>query len=183
MRQSIKKVAGLIFDIVCIVVIISSLYSFITGDIVLPLGAGIVSVSGQSMYPTLADKDKLIISYNKNPEAGDIIVFNSNTNTDGKKRYFIKRVIATEGQTVDIRDGKVYVDDILLEESYYTGTTPLYDVVFPVKVSDGCVFVMGDNRKNSSDSRLSKIGLVRNTDVVGKVQLRLLPAQNFGIVK
>ncbi|MDD6563628.1 MAG: signal peptidase I [Clostridiales bacterium] len=99
-----------------------------------------------------------------------------------KKIYYVKRVIATEGQTVDIRDGKVYVDGEELDEPYYSGQTFPTDaqVQYPFTVSEDCVFVMGDNRGNSTDSRSSRLGEVDEDAVLGKAQLRIFPFNSIG---
>ncbi|HIU57034.1 MAG TPA: signal peptidase I [Candidatus Ornithomonoglobus merdipullorum] len=104
---------------------------------------------------------------------------------DVKKVYFVKRVIATEGQTVDLRDGKVYVDGEELYEPYYSGETYSIDstVEYPITVDEGCVFVMGDNRGNSLDSRSSRLGQVETEAVLGKSQLRIFPFNAIGTTK
>ncbi len=102
-----------------------------------------------------------------------------------KKIYYVKRIIATEGQTVDILDGKVYVDGKELDEPYYDGETYITDtaVKYPFTVSEDCVFVMGDNRGNSSDSRSSRLGEVNEDAVIGKAQLRVYPFNSIGKTK
>lgn len=102
-----------------------------------------------------------------------------------KKRYFVKRVIALEGQTVDILDGKVFVDGEALDEPYYTGTTEITDptVEYPLTVDEGCVFVMGDNRPRSKDSRSSELGQVPVKALVGKSQLRIFPFNKIGLTR
>ncbi len=104
---------------------------------------------------------------------------------DCKKIYYVKRIIATEGQTVDIRDGKVYVDEKELDEPYYNGLTFKTDslVEYPFTVSEGCVFVMGDNRGNSTDSRSSRLGEVNEEAILGKASLRIFPFNTIGITK
>ena len=102
-----------------------------------------------------------------------------------KKVYYVKRIIATEGQTVDILDGKVYVDGKELDEPYYDGVTYITDtaVKYPFTVSENCVFVMGDNRGNSSDSRSSRLGEVNEDAVIGTAQLRVYPFNALGKTK
>ena len=101
---------------------------------------------------------------------------------DLKKVYYVKRIIATEGQTVDIRDGKVYVDGEELDEPYFSGETYATDSVikYPFTVSEDCVFVMGDNRGNSTDSRSSRLGEVNEGAILGKSQLRIFPFNSIG---
>ena len=102
-----------------------------------------------------------------------------------KKRYYVKRVIAKEGQTVDIRDGKVYVDDLLLEEEYYNGDTVAFDssVEFPLTVNDDCVFVLGDNRPHSKDSRSKDLGQVPEDAILGKAQIRIWPFNSIQLTR
>lgn len=104
---------------------------------------------------------------------------------DVKKIYYVKRVIATEGDTVDLKDGKVFVNGAELNEPYYDGLTFPTDsaVSYPVTVADDCVFVMGDNRSNSKDSRASSLGQVHEDAVLGKSQLRILPLNSIGLTK
>ena len=102
-----------------------------------------------------------------------------------KKRYYVKRIIALPGQTVDIKDGKVYVDGTVLDEPYYSGTTSVMDtsVKYPVTVEEGMVFVMGDNRPHSKDSRSSDLGQVPFDAVIGKAKLRIWPLNKAGFVE
>lgn len=102
-----------------------------------------------------------------------------------KHRYYVKRVIATPGQTLDIKNGKVYVDGEELDEEYYDGETIAYDssVEYPVTVEDGFVFVMGDNRNHSKDSRDSSLGQVPFEAVIGKSQLRVFPFTTIGLTE
>ncbi len=147
----------------------------------------IVTVEGSSMTPTLHEADKLIISdVLYTPETGDIVVFNTNGHSDA----LIKRVIATEGQTVDIdfRNWVVTVDGVALEEDYvnYMAGTAMYDFgsfTYPHTVSEGKIFVMGDNRNGSMDSRDPRIGEVDMDDIIGRVLIRVLPVAQFGTVE
>lgn len=127
---------------------------------------------------------KVTTNLNIAPEAGDIIVFR---NPDGSSDHdvLVKRVIATAGQTVDFADGQVVVDGQPLEESYTTGGSwPLASVApgtlisYPYEVPEGCLWVMGDNRENSADSRY--FGAVSQDDVIGVVVLRYWPLNRFG---
>ena len=132
----------------------------------------IVIVSGSSMYSTLWNGDWLLVTgsvlYHE-PEAGDIIVASKDSFNDGEP--IIKRVIATEGQTVDIDfdAGIVYVDGMALEEDYtYTLTNVQEGIVFPITIADGCIFAMGDNRNGSKDSRHPDIGMIDTREILGR---------------
>lgn len=141
----------------------------------------VISVVGSSMVPTLEEGDKLIISdLFYQPKYGDIVVLRKE---QFKDEPIIKRVIATEGQTVDIDfdAGLVYVDGVALEEAYVNSpTNEREDFTEPVTVPEGCVFVMGDNRNRSTDSRTSSIGCVDRRLIIGKAYLRLTPLNKFG---
>jgi len=138
-----------------------------------------VIVSGSSMYSTLWDGDWILLisgTFYQEPEYGDIIVACKDSFNDGEA--IIKRVIATEGQTVDIdfEAGIVYVDGVALEEPYtHTSTNYAEGMTFPAKVEEGCVFVMGDNRNNSRDSRDPDIGLVDRREILGKAVFLVFP--------
>lgn len=134
-------------------------------------------VSGESMLPTLNDGDWLLVSsavYDE-PQYKDIVII---TQPNYFHEPIVKRVIATGGQTVDIdpEAGLVYVDGVALEEPYTLEPTyELDDMQFPLTVPEGMLFVMGDNRNDSSDSRSSKVGLIDERYVLGKVSGRLMP--------
>lgn len=139
----------------------------------------IVVVNGSSMYDTLWHNDYLLVKSNVicgSYEPGDIIVASKESFNDGEP--IIKRVIATEGQTVDIDFGAgiVYVDGVALEEEYtYTPTNVSEGVVFPMTVAEDCLFVMGDNRNRSRDSRYPDIGMVDEREVLGKAVFLIFP--------
>jgi signal peptidase I len=141
-----------------------------------------VVVVGDSMYDTLMDGDYLLVLNNlvyKDPKQGDIIVASKDSFRGGE--CIIKRVIATEGQEVDIdfETGKVYVDGELLDEPYlYTETTNFEGVQFPLTVDEGCLFVMGDNRRWSMDSRDPLIGLIDEREVLGRAIFLLMPGKD-----
>ena len=140
----------------------------------------VIIVSGDSMYNTLVDGDYLLLVSNlfyKDPQYGDIIVASKDSFDNGSP--IIKRVIATENQTVDIDfdQGIVYVDGQPLQEDYtYTPTNVREGMQFPLTVEKGCIFVMGDNRNRSKDSRNPEIGLVDKREVLGKAIFLFLPA-------
>ena len=145
----------------------------------------IVGVDGESMLPTLNDRDWLITSdFLYEPENGDIVVLAKKSFLDGK--MIVKRVIATEGQEIDIdfKNGIVYIDGEELREPYIADETRRrMDFEFPAVVPEDCVFVMGDNRNHSSDSRDASLGMVHKSNILGKVILRVFPIKHFGTVK
>ena len=147
----------------------------------------VIIVSGDSMYNTLVDGDYVLLIGNllyREPEYGDVVVISKDSFDNGSP--IIKRVIATEGQTVDIDfdKGVVYVDGQLLQEDYtYTPTNVQEGMRFPLTVEEGCLFVMGDNRNRSKDSRNPEIGLVDKREVLGKAFLLFLPAADTDMGK
>lgn len=144
----------------------------------------VVVVSGSSMYNTLLDGDYLLLISNvfyRNPQPGDIVVASKESFDNGAP--IVKRVIATEGQTVDIDFGAgiVYVDGVALEEDYtYTMTNMDEGVKFPQVVEEGHVFLMGDNRNRSKDSRSPEIGQVDRRELLGKAIFLFVPGTHFG---
>lgn len=102
-----------------------------------------------------------------------------------KRRYYVKRIIGMPGDTVDIKDGQVLVNGEVLDEPYYDGVTSIMDyaISYPVTVEEGTVFVMGDNRPNSKDSRSSDLGLVPIKAIEGKSQIRIWPFSAIGKTK
>ena len=144
----------------------------------------VVVVSGSSMYGTLWDGDYLFVvnrMFCGEPEQGDIIVASKDSFNDGEP--IIKRVIATEGQTVDIdfQAGVVYVDGVALEEPYTNTPTNVEEgVAFPITVSDGCIFAMGDNRNRSRDSRYPDIGLIDTREILGQAVFLFFPGDGEG---
>jgi signal peptidase I len=139
----------------------------------------VVVVSGGSMNDTLIHGDYLLLLNNvlySEPKQGDIIVAAKTSFKNGEP--IIKRVIATEGQWVDIdfEAGIVYVNGTALEEPYIkTPTNAFEGVGFPLMVEDGCIFVMGDNRNESKDSRSLEIGLIDEREILGKAIFLFLP--------
>jgi signal peptidase I len=147
----------------------------------------VVVVSGTSMNNTLLHGDYLLLLSNifyHDPQYGDVIVASKESFDDGAP--IVKRVIATEGQIVDIdfELGVVYVGDSVdtlkpLNEPYtLTPTNVKEGVSFPLTVEEGCLFVMGDNRNGSRDSRDASIGFVDKREVIGKVFFLFLPGTN-----
>ena len=147
----------------------------------------VVVVSGSSMRNTLYNGDYLLLAGNLlygEPKYGDIIVASKDAFKDGAP--IVKRVIATEGQWVDIdfKAGIVYVGEDphsmkALDEPYTLGRTTLDEgMKFPLKVDEGCVFVLGDNRGDSTDSRSPMIGLIDRREIMGKVIFLFMPGKS-----
>lgn len=144
----------------------------------------VITVNGPSMEPNLQDGYKLFVSCTGGQlSKGDTVVIDARATRLGK--VLVKRVIATEGQTVDInfQTGIVSVNGSELNESAYIPngiTKNQYDVSFPQKVPSGCVFVLGDNRIVSEDSRASDVGMIDQRFVIGKVSFIITPFSKFG---
>ena len=169
---------GFLFDAVDVI-----LTAAIWGVLLFVFCLRTVGVVGQSMEQTLQQGDRLIISsLFYTPKRGDIVVLRK---PSYKMDAIIKRVIALEGQTVDIDfdAGVVYVDGVAQEEPF-TNTPTNYREDFdgPVTVPEGCVFVMGDNRNHSTDSRTASIGCVDTRYIVGRALFRLAPLNKFGAI-
>ena len=156
------------FSIVLCVILILFLFFF-----------RIAIVEGSSMYDTLINSDFVLLlnhAISGDPEQGDIIVASKSSYDNGTR--IIKRVIATEGQRVNINfeTGTVTVDGVVLDEPYiHTPTNNFEGIYFPITVEPGCVFVMGDNRSVSKDSRNPEIGQIDCREIVGKAIFILFP--------
>jgi signal peptidase I len=148
--------------------------------LIVTFGFQVARVDGLSMAPTLEDHDRLIV--NKlvyelgDPRPGDIVMLYYPLNPE---KMFVKRVIAKEGDTVRIVDGRVYVNDIPLHDDYVPAEFRSHDDWGPQVVQQGYYFVMGDHRNNSSDSR--HWGPVPKKYIVGKVKVRWWPLQDARI--
>ena len=138
----------------------------------------LIGVDGSSMEPTLKHGDRLLVLnslWYDDYRYGDIVVLRKDSFME---EPIVKRVIATEGQTVniDFSEGIVYVDDVALEEDYINDYTYLEEgTEFPLTVPKGSVFVLGDNRNHSSDSRDSRLGTVDTRYVIGKAVFLAFP--------
>ena len=138
----------------------------------------IIQVDGESMVPTLQNGEKLIVwGAGYEPQRGDVVIVDSYT-PYGKP--LVKRVIAKGGDTIciDYETGTVAVNGEVLQEDYIAEPTYLgYDVEFPYTVPEGTVFVMGDNRNHSADSRYARLGCVDESRILGRVLLRIIPGR------
>ena len=146
----------------------------------------IIGVDGESMMPTLHDRDMLLLqSIGYSPEQGDVVVLSTKDFRNGAP--IVKRIIAVGGQTVDIdyETNTVYVDGVALDEPYILETMRALPESFAthVEVPEGSIFVMGDNRNNSTDSRSPELGVVDQRCVLGKALFILLPFQDAGVVE
>lgn len=161
----------------------------------------ITTINGESMMNTLMPDDRIVITawYNS-PRQGDIVVINAAESVTigengelvtgkGLRHNIVKRIIATEGQSVDIdfEKGIVFIDGKALNEPYILGFTHRDEGAFtgkyPVTVPEGYVFVLGDNRINSRDSRSDEIGFVDVDNITGKIIMRIFPLKSFGLVE
>lgn len=151
--------------------------------LVFTFGVRIVQVDGTSMNPGLQDGERLLLSsLPYEPEYGDVVVIDSYTDYG---KLLIKRVIGMEGDVIDIdfETGVVYRNGQPLDEPYTAEPTYLSEgVAFPLTVPDGMLFIMGDNRNNSKDSRSPEISCVSAGDVLGRAVLRLTPFDKFGAI-
>jgi signal peptidase I len=142
--------------------------------LIVTFGFQVARVEGQSMAPTLADQDRLIVNklaYRLSvPQRGDIVMLYYPINPD---KSFVKRVIAEEGDTVRVVDGRVYVNDVPVRDDFVPPEYRSHDDWGPQVIPEGYYFVMGDHRNNSSDSR--HWGFVPKKYIIGKVQLRWWP--------
>ena len=146
----------------------------------------LIDVSGPSMLPNLREGNKMLVSdlFYK-PKAGDVVVFR-NVNDNNEEKALVKRVVATEGQeiNIDFEKGIVYVDGEPLDEPYVA--EPIHsklDFIGPKTVPDGCVFVLGDNRNSSRDSRAKSIGMVDERLIVGRVYAVVYPIGEIRVVR
>lgn len=149
----------------------------------------VVTVTGESMLPNFVEGQKLIVTnLGHSVEQGTVVVI-----TNVLNEPIIKRVIATEGQTVDIdyETGVVYVDGEAVDETQFgleNGITTrpystLEAMVFPQTVPEGCVFVLGDNRGVSKDSRYTEVGMVDTRHILGEAVFTLYPFDRFGVIE
>jgi signal peptidase I len=138
------------------------------------------NINGESMEPTFNDSDRCVVWVSaywfKEPDYGDVIVFPYPSN---EKEKYIKRVVGKGGDVIDFIDWAFYVNGEIIENGQ---TAALGDVTFPLTVPNGSVFVLGDNRDVSKDSRYSSVGCLPSEDIIGKVILRFWPLKKAGVV-
>ena len=142
-------------------------------------------VDGQSMEPTLHNEDQLVIdkiSYRfTNPKRFDIIVFPYRMNPE---QHYIKRIIGLPGETIQIKDSKIYINGEELKENYGLEAILSAGVASEaINLQEDEYFVMGDNRNNSNDSREVDVGNINRHDIIGKAWLRIWPIDDIGFIK
>ena len=173
-QKWMKELLSIVSTLIVSLIVVSAVYLMVIRP---------VRVDGSSMNPTLNHNDYvLIIPRITDVEFGDVVVLHNHNSADS---LYVKRVIATEGQTVDIDrttgeiivDGNVLQEDYILEENYTLG-----NAAFPQTVEKGHIFVLGDNRNDSNDSRFTALGQVDMQDVEGKVLFRVYPVDRLGKV-
>lgn len=173
-RQLMKKLGGYVILILIMVILGYSLVSF---------GGQTLRVIGQSMEPTLQNGDVVIVNKAgyllKEPQRFDIIAFKQR---EGDNSYYnIKRIIGLPGEEVTIRDGHIFIDDILLQDIPFEENILTEGMALDgVTLGKGEYFVLGDNVNNSEDSRFANMGNILKNEILGKVVYRWLPKQNRG---
>lgn len=186
--QKAGKASHLLTNIIIIAFCIGIAYflaSFVTNYV-----AYQTPVEGESMEPTLTDGDSVVIQrlsyYFTDPKRYDVVVFPVNYNSESQeKTYYIKRVIGLPGETVQIIDGSVYINNEKLTDDKYSSMTINEAGIAenPLVLGENQYFVMGDNRNMSTDSRNSYVGLVNKNDIVGEAWICTWPLTHFGGLK
>ncbi len=166
-RTSLKSTFFTLVAVAAIAVLVATLW--------LP----VLQIYGSSMTPSLEDGEIVVSTKSREFESGDIVAFYYNN------KVLIKRVIATSGKWIDIKeDGTVFVDGTELDEPYIAEKSfGNSDIEFPYQVPENRIFVMGDHRSVSVDSRSSVIGCVSEEEIVGKIVFRVWPIEKIGPLK
>ncbi len=144
------------------------------------------NVVGQAMEQTLEDNDEILVNkfayIVSKPKAGDVVVFLPNGNK--KSHYYIRRVVAVPGDTVQVKDGALYVNDEIYKEKVDVASMEDAGIAAdPIKLGSDEYFVLGDNRNNSEDSRYANIGNVKKEYIIGKAWFRFAGIGDFGMIK
>lgn len=163
-------------------VIRSTVYSLITvaavAVLVATLWLPVLQIYGHSMAPTLIEGEIVVTVKNSDFKPGDVVAFYYNN------KILVKRVIGTPGDWIEIdEEGRVRVNQILLEEPYVQEyALGECDIEMPYQVPDGRIFVMGDNRATSVDSRSTTVGCISEEEIVGKIVFVVWPMEQFGLL-
>lgn len=179
-RRKKKSLARILFEW-AFLILIAALFGYVS---VFTFGQQRTNI-GQSMDPTLAGGDVCLVNILAyqigSPKVGDIVSYRPNGSSSA--RPDIKRVVAVSGQTIQIKDGMIYINDqVYLEGKDYPAITRAGLAESPIRLSDGEYFVLGDNRNNSEDSRNPEIGIVTSEMLEGKVWFVLSPAEHRGLL-
>ncbi|MDO4308178.1 MAG: signal peptidase I [Eubacteriales bacterium] len=174
-RVKYKKRYGRVFRSTIYILITVAAAAILVAVLFLP----VFRIYGSSMTPCLADGNIVVSVKSSDFEVGDTIAFYYNN------RILVKRVIAQAGEWVDIdEDGNVYINGELIDEPYVSEKAlGECTISLPYQVPDGRVFVMGDHRSVSVDSRSTSVGCVSDDQIVGKLVLRIWPLKDFGPVE
>lgn len=175
-----KRIRELLGWVVYILIVVCATYLIVTY-----VGQR-TRVSGDSMLPTLENEDNLIVdklSYRfRDPKRFEIVVFPYRY---AENTYYIKRIIGLPGETVQIKQGYVYIDDKKLDESY--GLELIEEGRYglaaePIQLGKDEYFVLGDNRNNSADSREVSVGVIHKDEFIGRAWIRIWPLKDFGVI-
>lgn len=166
-KKFFKVLRSTVFSLITVAAV-----AILVATLVLP----VLQIYGSSMTPTLNEGNVVVSVKTKNYQQGDIVSFYYNN------KILVKRVIATAGQWVDMdEDGVVYVNGHPIDEPYLTETAfGECDLILPYQVPEGKIFVMGDHRATSVDSRSKTIGCISEEQLVGKIIFRVWPLTDFG---
>ena len=163
--------------------LLGTIYALITvaavAILVAMLWLPVLQITGTSMSPAMEDGDIVVAIKNSEFERGDMIAFYYNN------KILVKRVVALAGEWVNIdKQGNVYINDVLFDEPYLTEKAyGQCDIEFPYQVPDGRIFVLGDHRSVSVDSRSKTVGCVAQEQVVGRLLMRFWPIKKFALYK